>query len=133
MKLEGLRQHVPLTSQFDHLLLRGLCSATLPRINEIDAAVSKVGNITGRKLRSSEPSNRGDLRIGVANWLAERAPMSSDLGKRASRFALETQDPTSQILVKHILGGTQESLPTLALRQQFNSQEDLCLCNRGRE
>lgn len=110
-----------------------LCTVTVPGINEINAAVRKIGNITGRDLRSSEASNRGDLRICVAYWLAERAPMSSDLGKRARCLALKTQDPTLQILVKHILGRTQEPLPTLALREQFNSQEDFRLCNRGRE
>ena len=59
--------------------------------------------------------------------------MSADLGKRTGCLALETQDSTSQILVNHILGGTRESLPTLALREQFNSQEDFRLGNRGRE
>lgn len=87
-------------------MLRRLSIATVPGINEINAAVRKIGKIPGRNLGSSEASNRGDLRIRVAYWLAERAPMSSDLRKRARCLALKTQDPASQVLVKHILGGT---------------------------
>ncbi len=60
-----------------------------PRIDYIDPTVSKALHISGRNRRSSRPSYRCDLAVGLADWMADCAAAYRNGGIGAGGLTVE--------------------------------------------
>jgi hypothetical protein len=103
-----------------------------PRINYLNATVTKIGHIARGQLGIVGSGYGRNLRVGMVDRLSHRTAMGRELGEHPSGSTIKSKNSIAKILCEYTLRSGEQILSAPARSQNFNSVKNLRFRDRGR-